>query len=149
MSYTYEYPRPAVTVDAVIFKLKKEEELNILLIERKNDPFKGMWALPGGFVDKEETLEACVVREVEEETGLKDIRFFQLEAFSEPDRDPRHRTITVAFWGFSKAGDASLRPGSDAVNARWFDLNHLPPLAFDHDKIIKKALKRALEIMAK
>ncbi|MFW5724830.1 MAG: NUDIX domain-containing protein [Bacteroidota bacterium] len=147
MEYTYKYPRPAVTTDAVIFSMQPGEKLTILLIERKNDPFQGQWALPGGFVDENETLEQCVARETEEETGLKDIKFYQLEAFSDPDRDPRHRTITIAFWGFCKKSQ-SIQSGGDAANARWFDLNHLPPLAFDHEKIIKKALVRALEIMA-
>lgn len=147
MSYTYEHPRPAVTTDAVIFNMKADEKLNILLIQRMNEPFKGQWALPGGFLDEDETLEQCVAREVEEETGLKDIKFYQLEAFSQPDRDPRHRTVTVAFWGFCK-NSSRLSPGSDAINAKWFNLTKLPELAFDHEEIIKKALVRALEIMA-
>ncbi len=147
MSYTYKHPMPAVTTDAVIFNMKAEDKLTILLIQRKNEPFKDQWALPGGFVETDETLEQCVAREIEEETGLKDIKFYQLEAFSDPDRDPRHRTITMAFWGFSK-NDAVIKPGSDAVNAKWFNLTKLPGLAFDHEKIIKKALVRALEIMA-
>lgn len=147
MSYTYNYPMPAVTADAVVFNLKEEEKLRILLIQRKNDPFKGLWALPGGFLDMNETLEECVARELEEETGLKGVKLYQLCAFSQPDRDPRHRTVTVAFWGFCKK-NPKLIAQSDAQNVGWFDLNQLPSLAFDHDKIIKKALKRALEIMA-
>ncbi len=147
MSYTYEYPRPAVTTDAVIFNMKGDEKLNILLIQRQNEPFKGQWALPGGFLEEDETLEQCVAREVAEETGLKDIKFYQLEAFSKPDRDPRHRTISIAFWGFSK-NQSKIIAGSDAVNAQWFNLTKLPELAFDHEEIIKKALVRALEIMA-
>jgi 8-oxo-dGTP diphosphatase len=147
MSHTYEYPRPAVTADAVILNLEEDETLEILLIQRKHEPFAGKWALPGGFMNMDETLEECVTREVEEETGLLGIRLFQLEAFSAPDRDPRHRTITVAFWGFCK-NKPLLKPGSDASEAAWFDINQLPELAFDHDKIIKKALKRAMEIMA-
>jgi len=147
MTFTYDYPRPALTADAVIFFLKPDDELNILLIQRKNEPFKGKWALPGGFIEEDETLEQCVSREVEEETGLTGIKLFQLEAFSLPGRDPRHRTITVAYWGFCKNSDA-LNPGSDAVSAKWFGINELPELAFDHDQIIKKALVRALAIMA-
>jgi 8-oxo-dGTP diphosphatase len=146
MSNTYEYPRPAVTADAVIFRLEEDETLEILLIERKNQPFQGLWALPGGFIDEQETLEQCVAREVQEETGLSGIVFYQLESFSEPDRDPRGRTITVAFWGFCQE-NCEINAGSDALNARWFDLNHMPQLAFDHEKIVKKALKRAMEIM--
>lgn len=147
MSYTYEYPRPAVTTDAVVFKLTEEENLHILLIQRKNEPFKGQWALPGGFVDMEETLEQCAARELEEETGIKSIKLYPLGAFSEPDRDPRHRTISFAYWGFCKK-NPKIMPKSDAMNVGWFDLNHLPGLAFDHEKIIKKALERALEVMA-
>lgn len=147
MSYTYEHPRPAVTTDAVIFNMKADEKLNILLIQRMNEPFKGQWALPGGFLDENETLEQCIARELQEETGLKDIKLYQLEAFSKPNRDPRHRTVTVAFWGFCK-NSSKLSPGSDAINARWFNLTKLPELAFDHERIIKKALVRALEIMA-
>jgi 8-oxo-dGTP diphosphatase len=147
MSYSYNYPRPAVTADAVIFRLEEDETLEILLIRRNDEPFKGKWALPGGFLDENETLEECVAREVEEETGLAGIRFYQLEAFSQPDRDPRGRTITVAFWGFCK-NKPKLTAGSDATDASWIDINLIPELAFDHDKIIKKALKRAMEIMA-
>ncbi len=147
MSYAYKYPMPAVTADAVVFNLKEGEKLRILLIQRKNEPFKGLWALPGGFLDMNETLEECVARELEEETGLKGVKLYQLYAFSQPDRDPRHRTVTVAFWGFCKK-NPKLIPQSDAQNVGWFDLNQLPELAFDHDKIIKKALERALEIMA-
>ncbi|MFW5759162.1 MAG: NUDIX domain-containing protein [Bacteroidota bacterium] len=149
MGFTYEYPRPAVTTDAVIFDLKgnKKEDLNILLIKRKNEPFKDSWALPGGFMDIEETLEECVAREVEEETGIKGMKFYQLEAFSSVDRDPRHRTISVAFWGFCHK-TPQKKASSDAVDVKWFDLKSLPQLAFDHDLIVKKALKRALEVMA-
>ncbi len=147
MSFTYDYPRPAVTADAVIFDLKGKENLNILLIKRKNEPFQGRWALPGGFLDMDETLEECVAREVEEETGIKGMKFYQLEAFSGVDRDPRHRTVTVAFWGFCHQ-NPKITASSDAMDAKWFGLKSLPELAFDHDQIIKKALKRALEIMA-
>lgn len=147
MTYCYDYPMPAVTTDAVIFNVKSGEKLYILLIQRLNEPFKGQWALPGGFIEPNETLEECVVREIEEETGLNGIRFHQLGAFSQPDRDPRQRVITVAFWGFSKK-NPKLIPGSDAIYAKWFPINKLPEVAFDHEKIIKKALVRALEIMA-
>jgi 8-oxo-dGTP diphosphatase len=147
MSFTYQYPRPAVTADAVIFNLMEDEKLNVLLIKRKNDPFKGYWALPGGFIEETETLEKCVEREIKEETGLEGIKFYPLEAFSEPDRDPRHRTITFAFWGFCKKNPV-LTSGSDAEAAEWFKIDQLPELAFDHEQVIKKALVRALEIMA-
>lgn len=147
MPYTYDYPRPAVTVDAVVFQPTDNNSLKILLIERLQDPFKGMWALPGGFVDEQETLEEAVSRELEEETGLKGIKLYQLEAFSAPGRDPRHRTISIAFWGFCKKAPR-LQPGSDAAEARWVNIEQLPPLAFDHEVMIKKALKRALELIA-
>lgn len=147
MSYTYDYPRPAVTTDAVIFNIKSDDTLNILLIQRKNEPFRGSWALPGGFIEPEETLEQCVAREVAEETGLESIKFYPLTPFSDPDRDPRHRTISFAYWGFCKK-NPKLTPASDAINARWFPVKDLPEVAFDHEKIIKKALERALEIMA-
>lgn len=147
MSYTYNHPRPAVTTDAVIFTLNEQDDLQVLLIQRLNEPFKNGWALPGGFVEMDETLENCVSREIKEETGLTGIKFYQLAAFSKTDRDPRHRTISIAFWGFCKR-DSKLAPGSDATNAQWFDINKLPILAFDHEDIIKKALTRALEIMA-
>lgn len=147
MTYSYSHPRPAITTDAVIFSIDADDQLHILLIQRKNEPFKDQWALPGGFVNMDETLEECVAREVKEETGLEGIRFYQLEAFSTVDRDPRDRIITMAFWGFCDDCHHT-NPASDAVDARWFDLAHLPAVAFDHEKIIKKALKRALEIMA-
>ncbi len=147
MSYTYNHPRPAVTTDAVIFRMNDEDVLSVLLIKRKNDPYKNYWALPGGFLDENETLEKCVNREVEEETGLTNIKFYQLGAFSEPLRDPRHRTITVAYWGFTTS-DAIVAASSDAADAQWFEIESMPSLAFDHDEIIKKALVRALEIMA-
>ncbi len=148
MNYNYEHPRPAVTTDAVIFNLMEDDKLNVLLIQRKNEPFKGQWALPGGFIEEDETLEQCVEREIKEETGLEGIKFYHLKAFSKPDRDPRHRIITIAYWGFSKKNPV-LNPSSDAAAVEWFGIDNLPSLAFDHEDIIKKALVRALEIMAK
>ncbi len=143
MPYTYEFPRPAVTADAVIFKKNDDGVTEVLLIERKAPPFRGMYALPGGFLDMEETLEECVVRETKEETGLEGIAFQQVAAFSAPDRDPRHRTVTVAFFGWAHAGQ-NPKAGSDAKSLRWFPVQNLPELAFDHDLVIKKALERAL-----
>lgn len=147
MSYTYQYPMNAVTTDAVIFDMKSVDSLSVLLIQRDNEPFKGGWALPGGFLEIDETLEECVAREIFEETGLQGIKFYQLGAFSQPDRDPRHRTVTIAFWGFC-TDDSNLIAGSDAANVQWFEIKNLPQMAFDHEEIIKKALVRALEIMA-
>ena len=105
------------------------------------------WALPGGFIEHDETLEKCVSREIEEETGLTGLTFHQLEAFSDPHRDPRGRIITIVFWAFVNS-KPSLKPDFDALKVKWFDLNHLPELAFDHGTIIKKAVQRALELMA-
>jgi 8-oxo-dGTP diphosphatase len=140
MAYTYKYPRPALTVDAVVFR-KKEEKTEVLLIRRKNPPFQGDWALPGGFVDMDETLERAVARELFEETGLKDIRLRQLHAFSTPGRDPRGHTISVVFWGFLE-DDQQAKGGDDAQDAAWFDIDELPKLAFDHKDVVEMALKK-------
>ena len=139
MSYTYEYPRPAVTTDAVVF-LEKGNAFEILLIQRKNEPFKDMWALPGGFVDMDETLEEGVVRELEEETGLKGVKLQQLHTFSTVDRDPRGRTIGTAFWGFTTKENSIVNGGDDASEAIWFSVENLPELAFDHQEIVDMAL---------
>ncbi|NOX46299.1 MAG: NUDIX hydrolase [Chlorobi bacterium] len=139
MSYTYKYPRPAVTTDAVVF-LENDNGFEILLIQRKNEPFQGMWALPGGFVDMDETLEEGVVRELEEETGLKGIKLQQLHTFSTVDRDPRGRTIGTAYWGFTTKENSEVKGGDDANEAKWFPINKLPKLAFDHQEIVEMAL---------
>lgn len=139
MSYTYQYPRPAVTTDAIVF-LEKIDGLEVLLIQRKNNPYKEMWALPGGFVNIDETLEEGVVRELQEETGLKDIKLKQLHAFSTVDRDPRGRTIGVAFWGFTTNENSTVKGGDDASEAKWFSIDNLPKLAFDHQEIFDMAL---------
>ena len=139
MSYTYEYPRPAVTTDAIVF-LGNKDELQVLLIKRKNSPFREMWALPGGFLDMDETLEICARRELEEETGLSGIKLKQLHAFSTIDRDPRGRTIGVAFWGFTTKENSKVKGGDDATEARWFPIKKLPALAFDHSEILEMAI---------
>ncbi|MFW6019817.1 MAG: NUDIX domain-containing protein [Bacteroidales bacterium] len=138
MSYTYRYPRPALTVDAMVFR-KTRYGWQILLIKRKNEPFKNKWALPGGFVDMHETLEEAVSRELKEETGLEDIILKQYHAFSDPERDPRGRTVSVVFYGFVK-GDSHVKGYDDAAEAKWHNLNQLPGLAFDHHHIIRKAI---------
>ncbi|MGM0612643.1 MAG: NUDIX domain-containing protein [Bacteroidota bacterium] len=138
MSYTYKYPRPALTVDAMVFR-KNAEGWQVLLIKRKNEPFKDKWALPGGFVDMNETLEEAVVRELQEETGLKDIPLKQYRAFSDPDRDPRGRTVSVVFYAFVE-GKTKVKGSDDAAEAQWHNLNQLPGLAFDHQQIIRKAI---------
>lgn len=143
MSYTYEYPRPALTVDCVVFGLDLDEEnLKLLLIKRKLDPHRGMWALPGGFVNMEESLEAAALRELEEETGMKDIFLEQLFTFGKPDRDPRGRVISVAYYALVKLGMQELKADTDAADAAWFALDDLPKLAFDHDTIIDQAITR-------
>lgn len=141
MNYSYEYPRPAVTTDAVVF-LNSDDEIHVLLIQRKYGPFKGMWAFPGGFVEMNETLEQGVVRELQEETGLTDIDLKQLHAFSTVDRDPRGRTIGVAFWGFTTHENSMVKGADDASEAKWFHINSIPPLAFDHQEILEMALPK-------
>jgi len=130
-----------LTVDAVVFR-KNANNPEVLLIRRKHYPFEGKWALPGGFVDMDETLEEAVVRELEEETGLKNVDLKQLHAFSAIDRDPRGRTISVIFFGFVDIDNSTLIAGDDARDARWFYANELPYLAFDHNKIVEMALRR-------
>jgi 8-oxo-dGTP diphosphatase len=142
MSYTYKYPRPAVTVDCLIFT--SQTTPSILLIERKNPPFQGDWALPGGFVEMDEDLYESAQRELEEETGLTKILLNQLYTFGKPGRDPRGRTISVAYYGFiqSDKKKENAVAGSDAKNLKWFSLENLPPLAFDHEEIIQMARKK-------
>ena len=135
--YTYTYPRPMVTVDAVIFAGTGKDRC-IALIRRKHDPFAGCWALPGGFVDMDEPLEAAAARELREETGLDGIGLSQFHTFGDPGRDPRGRSISVAYYGFLPA-PAPLRAADDAADARWFPVEDLPPLAFDHDRIVARA----------
>ena len=138
MSFTYDYPRPCVTTDCLIFR-KMELGWSLLLIERGNEPFKGCWALPGGFLEMEEDLDACAARELQEETGLMGIELHQLYAFGAPHRDPRHRTISIAFWGVDETNQQAVG-SDDAAKAQWFVLDKLPGLAFDHELIIQKAL---------
>jgi len=133
--YTYEYPRPAVSVDMVVFR-KIQEELEVLLIRRKHPPYQGMWALPGGFVEIDETLEQAAARELEEETGLQGISLEQFRAFSNLDRDPRTRVITIVFYGTVPFEASEARGGDDAEKAEWFPVEDLPPMGFDHREII-------------
>lgn len=138
-TYTYKYPRPALTVDMIVLKTPCNNG-KILLIQRLNPPFKDKWALPGGFVDMDETLEEAADRELEEETGLKNIALNQFKAYSAVDRDPRHRTVSVAFIGIAPA-DAKAKAGDDAKNAGWFKIKDLPELAFDHKQIVDEAIE--------
>lgn len=142
MPYTYEYPRPALTVDCVIFGLDKSSKLKVLLIQRGLAPFKGQWALPGGFVDLKEDLEDAALRELEEETGVKDVFVEQLYTFGTLGRDPRGRVISVAYFALVNLEEHPVQASSDASNVHWFELNQLPQLAFDHDHILQLAINR-------
>ena len=141
MSYTYEYPHPAVTADIVIYSIRNEE-LHVLLIQRKLNPFAGAWALPGGFIQMEEDLEAGAARELAEETGLTGIHLEQLGAFGRPDRDPRERVITIAFLALVPSDKLVLNAATDASDAQWHNLSDLPKLAFDHDNILNAGRER-------
>ncbi|MBX3417894.1 MAG: NUDIX hydrolase [Pirellulaceae bacterium] len=141
MSYTYQYPRPALSVDIVLFGFQ-ESQLSVLLIQRANPPFAGDWALPGGFVDLDETLEQAALRELQEETGLSDLNLEQLHAFSTIDRDPRERVISIAFYGLVKQERYQPVAADDARDARWFPIENLPQLAFDHQQIFSVARQR-------
>lgn len=138
--FTYSYPRPAVTVDAILIS----KAATVLLIERGREPFKGTWALPGGFVDMDESLETACKRELEEETGIQVQEVKQFKAYGDVNRDPRHRTISVVFYAQT---ETEIRPkaGDDAVNARWFSLADLPELAFDHGKILEEFTREVLK----
>jgi 8-oxo-dGTP diphosphatase len=144
MAYTYEYPRPAVTADCIV--ITKEAEPKVLLIERGGEPFKGCWALPGGFMNMDETTEQCAFRELEEETGLKIGEVHQIGAYSRVDRDPRGRTITVAYLAVVDAPIA-VKGQDDAAKAQWFPLSALPELAFDHADIMRDAVRKYKEIV--
>src|SRR5215471_21025463 len=135
MPYTYEYPRPALTVDCVVFGLDAED-LKVLLIQRDLPPFEGRWALPGGFVRMEEDLEGAARRELREETGLRDVFLEQLYTFGGLDRDPRGRVVSVAYYALVNLVDHHLQSGTDARAARWVPVQEAQGLAFDHDKIL-------------
>ena len=139
MTYKYEYPRLSLTTDALIFGFdKKKQELQLLLIQRLNEPFKDMWALPGGFVDMDETVEECAVRELQEETNLKNVELEQLITASQIGRDPRSRTVSVVFWSLIYRND-EIKAMDDAKNVQWFSITDLPILAFDHAEIVEYA----------
>ena len=141
MPHTYEYPRAALTVDCVVFGLD-EGDLKVLLIERGLEPFKGKWALPGGFVRVDETLEAAAGRELEEETGVRDVFLEQLFTFSSIKRDPRERVVSVAYYALVNLADHITRAATDASDAKWFPATKPPKLAFDHGEILSLALVR-------
>lgn len=137
--YTYKYPHPAVTTDCVVFGFDGKE-LKVLLIERGQDPYKGMWAFPGGFLRMDETAEECARRELKEETGLELTKVRELGSFSDITRDPRERVISIAY--YSLARHSAVKGGDDAAKAKWWAIDDIPHLAFDHDYILRKAMKR-------
>lgn len=139
--FSYEYPRAALTVDIVLFGFD-EGDLKVLLIQRNLPPFEDRWALPGGFVRLEETLEEAALRELCEETGVKDVFLEQLYSFGAVKRDPRERVVTVAYFALVKLTDHAVKAATDARNAAWFPVDETPALAFDHREILKAALKR-------
>ncbi len=151
MTYTYEYPRPAVTVDALIFGYDAySATIQLLLIQRANEPFKDHWALPGGFLDMGEDLITAAQRELEEETGLKNIQLHQLKTYGQPDRDPRGRTITVTYFAIVPLQENHAIAADDAKAVRWLkvlqhpeNVQSLPPqlpLAFDHEMVLRDAV---------
>jgi 8-oxo-dGTP diphosphatase len=141
MAFTYEYARPALTVDAVVFGLD-DEDLKVLLVRRDIEPFKGKWALPGGFVRVGETLEDAVRRELREETGVAEVFLEQLYTFGAIDRDPRERVVTVAYYALVKLSDHRIHAATDACDAAWFAVSEAQDLAFDHERILATALER-------
>src|SRR5580700_6769130 len=140
-TYTYQYPRAALTVDCVVFGYD-EGELKVLLIQRALEPFKGRWALPGGFVRVDETIDDAARRELAEETGLKNVYLEQLYTFGAISRDPRERVVSVAHYALVKLSDHRAKAATDAANAEWFPISKLPKLAFDHADILATAMSR-------
>ena len=140
--YVYDWPRPMVTVDAVVFAFFAGRA-KLLLINRAKEPFKGKWALPGGFVDIDEELEDAIRRELAEETGLVDVPLQQMYTFGKCGRDPRGRQITIAFMGIVAKAKQRIKAGDDAAQARWFDIEKLPKdMAFDHNEVANFAIRR-------
>jgi 8-oxo-dGTP diphosphatase len=141
MNFTYKHPRPALTVDCVVFGYDAEE-LKIMLIRRDLPPFKNRWAIPGGFVRIDETLEAAARRELKEETGITRVYLEQLYTFGDLDRDPRERIVSVAYYALVKLADHRIQAATDACEAAWFCVTDTPPLAFDHEQILEMSLMR-------
>jgi 8-oxo-dGTP diphosphatase len=141
MPFTYAYPHPAVTVDVVIFTIR-EHALQVLLIKRGEAPFRNQWALPGGFLRQDESLDAAARRELEEETGVRDVYLEQLYTFGEPGRDPRERVVSVAYFALIRAEAQALRATTDAADVTWFPMAEVPRLAFDHGEILAVAWER-------
>ena len=140
MTYNYSYPRASVTVDIVIF-CKSGNRNKVLLIQRGNEPFKNQWALPGGFIEMDETLEESAVRELHEETGLQEVRLQQFKAYGDPGRDPRGRTVSVVFFGFTDISNSLVAGADDAKNAGWFAPDEIPEMAFDHNLVLEELVE--------
>ncbi len=139
LNYCYKYPHPAVTADCVIFGFDESNKMKVLLIQRGNDPHKGKWAFPGGFMNIDETAEQCARRELEEETGLKDVAVEQFYTFSDVNRDPRERILSVAHYAIIRLSD--VKGSDDAAKAQWFSIDEIPSLAFDHEFMFQKAIQ--------
>ncbi|NJK51858.1 MAG: NUDIX hydrolase [Leptolyngbyaceae cyanobacterium SU_3_3] len=142
MPYTYDYPRPALTVDCVVFGLDDQNILKVLLIQRKIPPFQDQWALPGGFVQMDESLEDAARRELQEETGVAGVFLEQLYTFGDLGRDPRDRVVSVAYYGLVNLTEYPIQAATDAKNTAWFPVASPPSLAFDHPQILATALTR-------
>lgn len=140
--YCYKYPHPAVTTDCVIFGFDGSE-LQVLLIERGIEPFKGKWAFPGGFLNMDETAGEGALRELKKETGLENAYIEQFNTYSDPGRDPRERVITIAHYALVRIQE--VKGGDDAAKAQWFPIDEVPQLAFDHDKILRDAMRKLRE----
>ncbi len=141
MRYHYKYPHPAVTTDCVVFAIDGGT-VSVLLVRRGNEPHKGRWAFPGGFLNIDEHADAGVLRELEEETGLRLTAARQFHTFTQPDRDPRERVISIAYYAVTRR--QAVAGGDDAADARWFSTDALPPLAFDHAEMLRKAAQALL-----
>ena len=140
--YVYDWPRPMVTTDAVVFA-HSGDKTKVALIKRGSEPFKGKWAVPGGFVNMDEEIEDAVVRELQEETGLTGVHLEQMHTFGTVGRDPRGRQITIVFTGIATSGLNKIKGGDDAAKARWFDIDKLPvDMAFDHSEVVEFGIKK-------
>lgn len=142
MAYTYKYAKPSLTVDCVVFGLDEDHQLKVMLIKRNLPPFEGEWALPGGFIHIDESLEEAALRELREETGIEEIFLEQLYTFGDVNRDPRERVITVSYYALINLEEHQIEATTDAREAAWFIIDKIPTLAFDHHKILKMALIR-------
>ncbi|MGZ3919688.1 MAG: NUDIX domain-containing protein [Bacteroidia bacterium] len=144
-----EYPRIDLTVDAVVFGFEQGKHLSVLLIRRKKEPFKGNWAIPGGFVEVDEPLEVAAIRELKEETGIEVNSLEQLYAFGDPKRDPRKRIVSIAHYTVVRVSEHHPKADDDAQEVKWFKIDQLPQLAFDHSQILTMSFERLKEVLEK